>query len=500
VIDEGGNVIGHLTADPVPDEVANAFGRLIRHHRTRIGLTQRELADFSTVSERAIRDLEHGRATRPRNDTVRLIADGLRLGPRARAALESAAYQGRVGSPLKADYDARPPGPPNASDPLFGCEPQIRMLAVELSAGFERIVHIVGLGGVGKTRIALEVAARVHTGEGIPVLWSALRDAPVDRGPDDGAESLGSMVRRCADGLFPRSPAGPDGTAAVAELAALVDDRPALLVLDGADERLPRAGALADLLHQCPRLRLLVTSTAPFDVPQERVFLLEPLAVADPARPAHDGDGPRPEQAPSTALLLHHIRRVRPGFAPEPDEFGTLARICRLLDGLPAALRAAASWMLIYDLETLHACLADSPDSLLGHLTGTVGDCVLPDALARARLRLREPVDDLLAALCERGDRGDRGERDGGFGLADVMALTGANLSDSGRMVRELLLVGAVRTLHTGGQARFSVLNLVRVSRAHGLLGAGPGPEVRGTGEAAALLPGQPPITAGARK
>ncbi|MEU0991527.1 helix-turn-helix domain-containing protein, partial [Streptomyces sp. NPDC005953] len=58
-------------------------GALIRAHRLRIGLTQRELADLSTISVRAIRDLEHGRATRPRTDTVRLMADALRLGPRA---------------------------------------------------------------------------------------------------------------------------------------------------------------------------------------------------------------------------------------------------------------------------------------------------------------------------------------------------------------------------------------------------------------------------------
>ncbi|MFE3692241.1 multiprotein-bridging factor 1 family protein, partial [Streptomyces sp. NPDC059129] len=63
-------------------------GALIRAHRLRIGLTQRELADLSTISVRAIRDLEHGRATRPRTDTVRLMADALRLGPRARTALE----------------------------------------------------------------------------------------------------------------------------------------------------------------------------------------------------------------------------------------------------------------------------------------------------------------------------------------------------------------------------------------------------------------------------
>ncbi len=74
-----------------------ALGTLIHGHRLRIGLTQRELADLSTISVRAIRDLEKGKAQRPRTDTLRLIADALRLGPRARTALEEAGRRGHRG-------------------------------------------------------------------------------------------------------------------------------------------------------------------------------------------------------------------------------------------------------------------------------------------------------------------------------------------------------------------------------------------------------------------
>ncbi|HZP52878.1 helix-turn-helix domain-containing protein [Actinocrinis sp.] len=440
-----------LTAEPAAAEAPTAFGRLVRHHRTRIGLTQRELSDFSTISVRAIRDLEQGRAKRPRHDTVRLIADGLRLGPKAREALESAAWQDRVGWPLKADFDAEPPGAPAAPDALIGREPQIRALTAELSAGPERLTHIVGLTGVGKTRLALEVAARVHAEAGFPVLWSAPQDAPVEYTLSDAAENLAPVVRACVTGLFSPGAAEREGTAA---LVRLVGDQPALLVLDGAGDRAPRAEGVARLLRDCPRLRLLATSPAPFGLPRERVFLLEPLAVP---QPSDEHDARALEQVPSAALLLGRIRRVRPGFVPEPGDLAAVARICRLLDGLPLALRAAASWLLVYDLATLHACLADGPGPLLRHLAGPDEDCPLPGALALAPLRLSAPVRDLLAALCERG---------GEFGLADVMALTGADVSDCGRMVRELLLLGATRTCHAGGQARFRVLNLVRAALA----------------------------------
>ncbi|MBR8743396.1 helix-turn-helix transcriptional regulator, partial [Nocardiopsis sp. MG754419] len=67
------------------------FGDLLRRYRSRSGLTQQELADFSTISVRAIRDLEHGRALHPRRDTVRLLGEALRLGDRDRADLLAAA-------------------------------------------------------------------------------------------------------------------------------------------------------------------------------------------------------------------------------------------------------------------------------------------------------------------------------------------------------------------------------------------------------------------------
>lgn len=117
------------SAAPGTADVPPQFGSLMRRHRLRIGLTQRELADLSTISVRAIRDLEQGRATRPRTDTVRLIADGLRLGPRARADLESAAHQGRRSAALHERFVTAPPAPRSrrtrCSDgtPRRGCSP-----------------------------------------------------------------------------------------------------------------------------------------------------------------------------------------------------------------------------------------------------------------------------------------------------------------------------------------------------------------------------------------
>ncbi|WP_418953308.1 helix-turn-helix domain-containing protein [Streptomyces cinnabarinus] len=70
---------------------AGPFGSLLQFHRIREGYTQQQLADFSALSVRAIRDLEHGRVERPRQDTVRLLADALRLDEESRDAFAKAA-------------------------------------------------------------------------------------------------------------------------------------------------------------------------------------------------------------------------------------------------------------------------------------------------------------------------------------------------------------------------------------------------------------------------
>jgi transcriptional regulator with XRE-family HTH domain len=94
---------------PVTDR-PRTFASLLQSCRATAGLTQQQLADFAALSVRAVRDLEHGRAERPRRDTVRLLADALRLDPEQRAEFERAA-RGRSPAPAgdaSTDLTARP--------------------------------------------------------------------------------------------------------------------------------------------------------------------------------------------------------------------------------------------------------------------------------------------------------------------------------------------------------------------------------------------------------
>ncbi|MFY1702126.1 helix-turn-helix domain-containing protein [Micromonospora sp. WMMA1923] len=439
-----------MSIDVVTNEDVPQFGLLIRQHRTRIGLTQRELADFSTVSVRAIRDLEQGRARRPRQDTVRLIADGLRLGLRARADLETAANQGRTSWAVKASYEADPPAAPVVADCLFGREQESAVVTGELAGGAERLVTVVGMTGVGRTRLALEVAARLHGADHTPVLWCALTEQP---GGPAGGDRMAALVRGCVEQLFEPATDAPGAAAAGEDLAAFVEtvaERPPLLVIDGVGDRAARPERFAQLLRHCPGLRVLVTAEHPLEVPGERPFLLTPLMLpeeTDPADPSAIG------RSAAVRLFVDRARRVRPDFTLTAADAPLVAEICRRVDGLPLALQAAASWLVVYDITMLHQCLHGDPAGLLQHVAGAEGGNRLRDTLHRRLARLPVADRELLATLCARGDS---------FGLPDVMALTGRGVADSGRVVRDLVLHGLVRPSYDHGQSRFRILHLVR--------------------------------------
>ncbi|MEU3513087.1 helix-turn-helix domain-containing protein [Streptomyces longwoodensis] len=434
------------SAAPGTADVPPQFGSLMRRHRLRIGLTQRELADLSTISVRAIRDLEQGRATRPRTDTVRLIADGLRLGPKARADLESAAHQGRRSAALHERFVTAPPAPPVATHPLFGRDAEARVLTDELACGAERLVTVVGLSGVGKTRLALEVAARLHREAELPVLWHAVPGTAGEYRTDPDGEEFAGPVRTLVEHLLTTA----DSDAA--PFLELVGDHATVLVIDGAPDRL-HADRLGRLLRECPQLRVLITSDHPSDVPGERMFLLAPLTTPDDAGESATAAAEGLAGTTAVQLFLSQVRRVQPEFVWDGRTAGAVADICRRLDGLPLALRAAADWLVVYDMETLRECLASDPGALLDHLTDAREGARLRACLERGLRGLDPGRHDLLDAVCA---------GDGEFGLDDVMALTGRTLPECGRLVRDLLLRGVVRPSHRPGRSRFQVLQLVR--------------------------------------
>ncbi|MFG3282164.1 ATP-binding protein [Streptomyces sp. NPDC048111] len=399
---------------------ASSFGELLRFQRERAGLTQQCLADHASLSVRALRDMEAGRVQRPRQETVRLVADALGLRGRTRSVFEDTA---RRRAPV--EETVAPPAPRGA---IIGREREAESLTQSLTAHGDRLLSLVGLGGVGKSRLALDVAWRTHQSAGWPVRW-------VDCG-------------RVAQPPRPARPAGTRGPdAGFEELAGLIGDRPTLLVLDGADEAVGPA-VLDELFGRCPELRVLITSRAPLGLDGERVVPLPPLAVPGPGT-----DPGAAMESAAVRLLLAHMRRLRPDLELDPADRPEIAELCRYLDGLPRALEYAAGWTLL-----------ESPASLLARLAATPFSLPAPPVTLCERGDLRAALDEAHRLLSERQREVltllAAAPRD--WSVDEAAAVSGRSAPEFLLTVHELLLRGLVRLVPARDGARFAVLNLSR--------------------------------------
>jgi hypothetical protein len=221
-------------------------------------------------------------------------------------------------------------------------------------------------------------------------------------------------------------------------------DRPSLLVLDGYEPEPEFAHRVSALLSSCPSLRALVTARAPLDVAGERTFPLGPLAVP-PARAEHAGAAAHQAWVtgfPAMALLLRCARQVRPDFRPDAAGIAVLAALCRRLDGIPAALAAAANWLLVFE-----------PAELLDRVVADPFAIVAPDLLG-----------DPLAGVPERPLLDDLSAIDGTWSIAEAGRATGAPLRACLSLVHWLAVRGVLGRDETGDGARFRLLELVRVA------------------------------------
>ncbi|HZD71520.1 MAG TPA: transcriptional regulator, partial [Actinomycetes bacterium] len=204
----------------------------------------------------------------------------------------------------------------------------------------ERLVTVVGPGGVGKTRVAMEVARRVQPATVLPL--APLTDPAAI--PHALAAALGLQVVH-----------GDVLSACVALLAA----GPHLLVLDSCEHLLEAVrDAVSIALDACPDLTVLATSREPLRPPGERPFRLAPLPLPDPR---DTGD---PRRAPAVVVFLDRAQRVRPGVASDLHEVRMVGEIVRRLDGMPLAIELAAGQLSSLGLADLHARLDRALDLL----------------------------------------------------------------------------------------------------------------------------------------
>jgi predicted ATPase/transcriptional regulator with XRE-family HTH domain len=360
---------------------AEQFGGLLRGCRLRSGLSQEALAERAGLSTRGISDLERAVNRAPQRETMLRLADALALAGDERSAFIALA-QRRVTAPTVADGAARrfPAALPVPLTALVGREDDVRaligLMQPEQRSGTPvRLVTLTGPGGVGKTRLAIAVAASLAATYPDGVAFVPLA------GARDPALVLPVVAQSVGLRATSTSTQGD-------ELAAHLRGKRALLVLDNLEHLLAAAPHLAGLLEACPDLTLLVTSRAALRLRGEREVSVPPLALPDLAHlPALEVL----EHCPAVALFVERVREHRPSFSLSSATAATVAGVCTRLEGLPLALELAAAQIRIFSPRALLSRLERRLDVLIG------GARDLPDRQRTMRATIAWSYDQLDA-------------------------------------------------------------------------------------------------------
>jgi len=346
-----------------------------RVHRARLDLAEGHAAEgrfeeATALAQGALRLVET--APEP-EDLVRLHT--LLLAGRSPAAAHVRAEANDYGLPLAVSSEAArerllaasattdeqerlPLQLPRRATSFVGRDQDLRELDRLVTTGGARVVTLTGPGGVGKTRLALQLAheqaRRGAFAGGVGFVGLApLRS--VAALPAVLLEALGAAAEGPGDPLQ--------------RITRAIGERSVLLVCDGFERLMDAASLLATLCEACPNLRLVVTSRERLHVADERVVTVAGLSYPQDA-------GVDPEHAlrsDAVRLFVQRARRARSDFTADAAVLPDVLRVCRAVEGLPLGLELAASWVrampvheiataIEHDLGVLHSPARDVPE------------------------------------------------------------------------------------------------------------------------------------------
>jgi predicted ATPase/class 3 adenylate cyclase len=290
-----------------------------------------------------------------------------------------------------------------------------------------RLLTLVGPGGAGKTRLALEAAARrvdryPHGVHFVPLVSVA--------SPDFLAPALAESIQFAVDGAH-------SGFSAQEQLLDYLSGRSTLLVLDNFEHLVDGSGFLSEVIERAPHVELLTTSRERLNVQSEWVFDVEGLGLAE------NGNG----SGSAVRLFVERATQVVPGFAPDVAAYSQALRICRLVDGMPLGIELAASWVSVLSC----AEIADEIEGNIDFLATSMRD------VPERHRSLRAAIDQSSRLLTDeqRSAFSRLSVFRGSFDRDAAVAVTGADL----RLLSDLVAKSLLRRPDFG---RFELHELLR--------------------------------------
>jgi DNA-binding SARP family transcriptional activator len=252
----------------------------------------------------------------------------------------------------------RPNNLPARSTPIIGREDEVSRVAEMLLNPDCRMVTIAGIGGMGKTSLALAVANHINQEPGLLFLdgitYVSLQS--VEAATSD-SDAIATAVAQTLDLHLPgRHPPS-------AEVVDYLEQEDQLLLFDNFEHLQKGASWLRVLLQRCPHIKLLVTSRELLNLAAEYRFALQGLPYPARRRRAQALRHP-PEDYPAVQLFLQSARQARPNFALTEKNTPYIVELCQLVMGMPLALKLAASWLRVMPTEQLTKALKRNLDFL----------------------------------------------------------------------------------------------------------------------------------------
>lgn len=322
------------------NEKATTFGVWLRQQRLQRDLTQMELAQRVACAVVTVRKLERDELRPSKQLAERLVqtfhiptaqqpallafARGLELAPPSGYTLTDPPLSFPV---QPTELPVRYHNLPALITPLVGREPELADLQRLLAQPDVRLVTILGAGGMGKSHLAQELARRQLGRTQEEIFFVALA---VVRDSD-------SMTTAILDALG--YPLQTDQRSPEQQLLDYLQPKQMLLVLDNFEHLLPGAGLVNAILRVAPGVKVVVTSRERLLLSSETLYVLHSLAYPDETTTANFLD------YAALKLFLQRARQIQPTFAPNAADSVVIARICRLVAGMPLGILLAASWV-----------------------------------------------------------------------------------------------------------------------------------------------------------